>query len=557
MVASLLFETRFQCKPTPHWGLAGWTEHQRNRKTGCKWGMGLDCRETGLRNFFARWKKLAASTAVAAFLGAGVFLSLNGSAHSGGETRTLQLYHVHTKERLTITYMKDGKYIPSAMKKINYLMRDWRRNEVITISPRTIDLMWELHADLGSKSPIHIVCGYRSPKTNAFLKKIGRNVARKSQHMAGHAIDLYFPDVPTIKIRNSALVRQVGGVGYYSSGGGPTGFLHIDSGNVRHWGPAISSYQMAKIMHDYRRTVGARLNKNGMKPVPEVMVAEADATAAKLPSQSDGGDEGDEGDDANVKLSAKKKIPLETAYSNGDNEELAGMSEDAAAPTAKPKAKPETQDAADGSDTEVVADAEGVDQGYPAPKPRPKPIEVLMMAAVNMKIEPASAPPPDPTVRPSPVAGNSQGYVIAPESLTETASLESNAAAKTSLSEDIENGNAQNVPTIHTITASASGDDLFWWPTQLVFDSNKAVRRDGAPQQFQSGSTTVATMLPGVSDAQAGEQPQRLAVAEMTQAPAEEGKGDMLVVNREGKGSLLSPYKPSLKLGQADADPAQ
>jgi len=519
--------------------------------------MGLDCREAGLRNVFTRWKKLAASTAVAAMIGAGVFLSLNGTAHSGGETRTLSLYHVHTKERLNITYMKDGKYIPSAMKKINYLMRDWRRNEVITISPRTIDLMWELHADLGSRSPIHIVCGYRSPKTNAFLKKVGRNVARKSQHMVGHAIDLYFPDVPTIKIRNSALVRQVGGVGYYSSGGGPTGFLHIDNGNVRHWGPAISQVQMAKIMRDYRKTVGARINKKGMQPVPEVEVAAADPTAARLPSQMEGDDEGDA---ENVKLSSKKKIPLETAYSNGDDEELASMSEDVSAAPAKPNAKPEddSQDQADG--TETVAEAEGVDQGYPVPKPRPKPIEVLMMAAVNMKIEPASAPPPDQTARTSPVAGNSQGYVIAPESLTESASLESNAAAKTSLTEDIENGDAQNVPTIRTITASASGDDLFWWPTQLVFDSNKAVRRDGAPQQFSSGSTAVATMLPGVSDAQAEEPPQtqRLAVAQMAPAPQEaaSGKGDMLVVNREGKGSLLVSATP-LKLGQADTAPAQ
>lgn len=499
-----------------------------------------------------RWKKLAATTVAAAVLGAGAFLNWNGTAHSGGETRTLSLYQVHTKQSLTITYKKDGKYIPSAMKKLNYFLRDWRRNEVITMSPRTIDLMWELHADLGSKRPVHIVSGYRSPKTNAFLKKIGRNVAKKSQHMVGHAIDLYFPDVPTIKIRNSALVRQVGGVGYYRSGGGPTGFLHIDSGRVRHWGPAISSAQMAKIMRDYRKTVGARINKNGMKAVPEVELAAADATAAKLPSQQEASDEGDE-ESVNVNLKAKKKVPLETGYSEGDDAELAGMSGDVAAAPAKPKAKPEAIDAGDDADGEQVADASGVNEGYPAPKPRAKPIEVLMMAAVNMQIQPASAPPPDPTKRVSPLAGNAQGYVIAPESLTETASLESNAAEKTSLSEDIENGSATDVPTIRTITASASGDDLFWWPSQLVFDTNKAVRRDGAPQQFASGNTAVASMLPGVSDAQADEPAQqqapRLAVAQMTQAPAS-GKGDMLVVNREGKGSLLVP---PVQLGQADA----
>ena len=478
---------------------------------------------------------MAVSTAVAAVLGAGVFFGLNGAALSGGETRTLSIYQIHTKESLTITYMKDGKYIPSAMKKINYILRDWRRNEVITISPRTIDLMWELHADLGSKSPIHIVSGYRSPRTNAFLKKIGRNVARKSQHMVGHAIDLYFPDVPTIKIRNSALVRQVGGVGYYSSGGGPTGFVHIDSGRVRHWGPAISKSQMAKIMRDYRKTVGARVNKKGMKPVPEVEVAMADPSASALPSQQ-------EGDDSPAPTKSKKKIPLETAYAN-DDEELAGMSEDASTPPQKPKSKPEVDEAKDGEDALVADATEGITQGYPAPKPRPKPIEVLMMAAVNMKIEPASAPPPDQLARQSasPLDSNSLGMVVAAETMAETDELQSNASAKTSLTDELRNGVTDEVPTIHTMTASAAGSDMYWWPQQLVFDTAKAVRRDGAPQEFSEASAS--GLLPGISDAQAEplQQMQQLAVAQQAIAS---GKGDMLVVNREGKGSLLDMRSP-------------
>ncbi len=67
------------------------------------------------------------------------------------------------------------------------------------------------------------------------------------------------------------------------------------------------------------------------------------------------------------------------------------------------------------------------------------------------------------------------------------------------------------------------------------------MRRDGAAQQFSEAPLT--DLLPGVSEAQAEPvdgQP-RLAVAEMAQVSAAEGKGDMLVVNREGKGSLLSP----------------
>ena len=237
--------------------------------------MSLICREAGNRQtLIKRWKKTLASTALAVALAAGVWSGFDSTAWSGGETRTLSLYHIHTGESLTVTYKQNGKYIPSALKKINYLLRDWRRNEVVTIDPKTIDLMWELHADLGSNRPVNIVCGYRSPRTNAFLKRVGRNVARKSQHMVGKAIDLYFPDVPTEKIRNSALVRKVGGVGYYRSSGGPTGFLHIDSGKVRQWGPGISSSQMARIMRDYRKTVGARLNKKD-----QTMIASASSGA--------------------------------------------------------------------------------------------------------------------------------------------------------------------------------------------------------------------------------------------------------------------------------------
>ncbi len=499
--------------------------------------MGLDCNETGHHHtVIQRWKRTAVSTAAAAALCAGIFFGLNGTAFSSGETRTLSIYQIHTKESLTITYMKRGKYIPSAMKKINYILRDWRRNEVITMSPRTIDLMWELHADLGSKAPIHIVSGYRSPRTNAFLKKVGRNVARKSQHMVGHAIDLYFPDVPSIKIRNSALVRQVGGVGYYSSGGGPTGFVHIDSGRVRHWGPAISRSQMAKIMRDYRKTVGARVNKKGMKPVPEVEVAMADPSASALPSQQ-------EAESTPAKLKAKKSVPLETAYT-ADDEELAGMSEDASAAPQKPKLKPAAEEAPEvEAEEELVADAStGITQGDLAPKPRPKPIEVLMMAAVNMKIEPASAPPPDQVARQaaSPLAGSSIGMVIAAETMGETSSLESNAAAKTSLTDELRNGQSDDVPTIQVMVASAAGSDMYWWPQQLVFDSAKAVRRDGAPQQFSE--TATAGLLPGISDAQAEPlEMQRLAMTEQASAT---GKGDLLVVNRDAKGSLLDMRSP-------------
>ena len=222
------------------------------------------------------------------------------------------------------------------------------------------------------------------------------------------------------------------------------------------------------------------------------------------------------------------------------------MSEDASQAPAKPKLKTEP---------ELVAEVpDDVVKGYPVPKPRPKPIEVLMMAAVNMKIEPASAPPPNwnDGQTHSPLAGESMGVVEAAETMAEP---EINASEKGSLTAEIMSGESSSVPVIKSITASASGDDLFWWPQQLVFDTDKAVRRDGAPQQF--GESLVG-LLPGIEEAQADTSPQlpRLAVASITSMQATgSGKGDMLVVNRAGKGGLMMnapAFQKKIKLGQLE-----
>ncbi|MDP4823692.1 MAG: DUF882 domain-containing protein, partial [Aestuariivirgaceae bacterium] len=219
-------------------------------------------------SLLSRLRKSMIATSVAALCAAAVF-GFSPDGNAGGETRTLSMVHVHTGEKLTITYKKNGRYIPSAMTRINHFLRDWRKNKPTNMDPRTVDLMWELYADLGSKVPIRIISGYRSAETNNMLKRIGRNVAKTSQHTAGKAIDMYFPDVKLARLRNSAIVREVGGVGYYPGGGG--GFVHIDSGNVRYW-PRPSDSQIAQIFRDYKGTVGARLKggtQYASREVPE------------------------------------------------------------------------------------------------------------------------------------------------------------------------------------------------------------------------------------------------------------------------------------------------
>ena len=471
-------------------------------------------------------KKLLASAAVVAALSAGLWTNLGSSTMAGGETRTISLYHIHTKESLTVTYMVNGRYVPSAMKKINYLLRDWRRNEVITIDPKTIDLVWELHADLGSHAPVHVVCGYRSSKTNAFLKRVGRNVAKKSQHILGKAMDIYFPDVPTKTMRNSALVRQVGGVGYYRSAGGPTGFLHVDSGHVRHWGPAIGSTEMASIFKTYRKTVGARLTHGD-----EVMVASNEPKSE--PSVYDTVDAGpDVGVDA------------------GDEEDMANLSAAASKSTATPVAKP------------VDEIPKEIAQGYPIPKPRPKPIEVLMLAAANMdvNIQPASAPPPTEVTRTRPsVISGSLGVVEAATAMTEEtkAGQASNADGKSSFAEALRNGTTTQAPLMKPMMASASGSDINWWPQATIFNPEQTVRRDGAPQAFTiDDNPLVPTAQAQPVQASAAASRPRIVAVSMQETAS--GKGDLLVVQREGKGSLPSALSDLVqgvkKLGQLSGE---
>lgn len=161
-----------------------------------------------------------------------------------GDARTLNFYNIHTKENVSITYKRDGEFLPEGMKQVNHIMRDWRRDEPRTMDPELIDTIWSLHQELGSKKPIHLVSGYRSKRTNERLRRRGGGQARKSQHILGKAADIHLPDVSVKKLRNSALVREVGGVGYYPKSGLP--FVHVDTGRVRHW-PKIRHQELAAL----------------------------------------------------------------------------------------------------------------------------------------------------------------------------------------------------------------------------------------------------------------------------------------------------------------------
>jgi uncharacterized protein YcbK (DUF882 family) len=174
-------------------------------------------------------------------------VALLATTAEAGQIRALKIYHLHTHERATIVFKRNGRYDPAGLKKLNYILRDWRQNEPTRMDPRLFDLIWEVYQKSGSHDYINVVCGYRAPETNAMLRSRTRGVAEKSQHILGKAMDFYIPDVPLRKLREIGMKFQVGGVGFYPTSGSP--FVHMDVGGVRAW-PRMPRRELARLFPD-------------------------------------------------------------------------------------------------------------------------------------------------------------------------------------------------------------------------------------------------------------------------------------------------------------------
>jgi uncharacterized protein YcbK (DUF882 family) len=145
--------------------------------------------------------------------------------------RSVSLYNIHTGEWLRTVYWADGHYIPEAVRDINWILRDHWSGEVRPIDAGVLDLLGMLHRQLDMQHHFLVVCGYRSPTTNAWLARHDRGVAKHSYHIQGMAIDLRCEDRGLAQVRDAALSLRAGGVGYYPR----SNFVHVDVGPVRRW----------------------------------------------------------------------------------------------------------------------------------------------------------------------------------------------------------------------------------------------------------------------------------------------------------------------------------
>jgi len=303
-----------------------------------------------------------------------------GTVHDAtalNETRTLSFHHTHSNEDLTVTFKRDGRYDEEALKKINYFLRDWRSQDQTTMDRHLFDILWEVYRDVDGKKPIQIISAYRSPATNSMLRRRSSGVARFSQHMLGHAMDFYIPEVPLEQIRAAGLRLQRGGVGFYPTSGSP--FVHLDTGSIRHW-PRMTHDQLARVFPD-----GRTVHQSSSGPMKGYELARADierrgsgddaATVGRKPSLFaslfKGGKSNDEDDEGSAPVIVKNQKPAPASV---------------AATPAKPT---ETKIA------EVV------------PTPRAKPVAAtIQLASADAQIVPAPKSKTEPKVaesKPAPV----------------------------------------------------------------------------------------------------------------------------------------------------------
>ncbi|SNB66500.1 Uncharacterized conserved protein YcbK, DUF882 family [Arboricoccus pini] len=162
----------------------------------------------------------------------------NNGAPLNAPVRQLALYNRRNGESIRPIYYQNGQYRPDAMEAIKRFMRDWRSDSTIDIDPGLADILWSLQRRLVPEGCIDMVCGYRSPATNAMLRRTNRGVALNSFHMYGRAMDVRIANVSLQALHTTALKLGSGGVGYYPS----SNFVHVDNGPIRQWGQNGHSY---------------------------------------------------------------------------------------------------------------------------------------------------------------------------------------------------------------------------------------------------------------------------------------------------------------------------
>jgi uncharacterized protein YcbK (DUF882 family) len=152
------------------------------------------------------------------------------AAEPRGE-RKLALYNPHTDDRFDDVYRYDGELVQGSLHRINWLMRDFHRDQVAPIDPDLLDLLHQISTQLEALGPIQILSGYRTAATNRLLRREGFGAVTHSKHLQAKAADIRIDGVRLKHLRHAAISLRAGGVGTYRQ----DDFIHVDVGDVRVW----------------------------------------------------------------------------------------------------------------------------------------------------------------------------------------------------------------------------------------------------------------------------------------------------------------------------------
>lgn len=145
--------------------------------------------------------------------------------------RQLSFHHLNTNEKLDLVVGSQRRYDRATLYRLSHFLRDHRTGQVHAMDPGLLDILLAVTAFTHSRGSVQVICGYRSPQTNAFLHQTSRGVAEHSLHMVGKAIDLRLSDVGCKTLHKAGIAMQRGGVGYYRD----SDFVHLDTGPFRTW----------------------------------------------------------------------------------------------------------------------------------------------------------------------------------------------------------------------------------------------------------------------------------------------------------------------------------
>lgn len=155
----------------------------------------------------------------------------SGPVAAAAGRRTVSFVHTHTGEQLKTTYFEAGHYRPDSLAQVNHLLRDFRTGDVHVIDPALLDILFDLQVMADREAPFEVISGYRSPATNAMLRRTSDGVAQNSMHLQGRAIDIRLEGYLTPRLGVLARALGRGGVGFYRA----SDFIHVDTGRVRFW----------------------------------------------------------------------------------------------------------------------------------------------------------------------------------------------------------------------------------------------------------------------------------------------------------------------------------